>query len=165
MTYQELLTLIQDSVALDVRSATEQGGTGIVFWFHPNSTEPAYRAGKITAHGTLVGSEKAEMAWYTPNSKGELKNRIKVFSGVDITPVFLPDASGITRPNGQPLKFGEATMLEDGTMGPTSPVIVSGSLNVLGALKVNGTVGASGTFVSKDNKTVTVTNGLITSII
>lgn len=54
--------------------------------------------------------------------------------------------------------------------GPYGNLKVNGKANIVGKMNattyaVNGTDGASGTFTTADNKTVTVTNGIITSIV
>ena len=43
-------------------------------------------------------------------------------------------------------------------------VLSAGSVDAAGGFKVNGTAGISGSFTTADSKTVTVTNGIITSI-
>lgn len=54
-----------------------------------------------------------------------------------------------------------------GTSGrdPTDLLEVNGYINAVSGYKANGSAGASGSFTSADGKTVTVTNGIITSIV
>jgi hypothetical protein len=44
-------------------------------------------------------------------------------------------------------------------------VRINGSLDVTGSIKTNGTSGVSGTFTTVDGKTITVANGIVTSIV
>lgn len=52
-----------------------------------------------------------------------------------------------------------------GTATPSYKVDVVGEINSTAGYRINGTAGASGTFTTADAKTVTATNGIITSIV
>ena len=52
-----------------------------------------------------------------------------------------------------------------GISAPTEKLDVDGNINISGVYKVGGTSGVSGSFTTADSKTVTVTGGIITSIV
>jgi hypothetical protein len=52
-----------------------------------------------------------------------------------------------------------------GTTAPVYACDVTGEVNATTGYRINGTAGATGTFTTVDLKTVTVTNGIITSIV
>lgn len=69
---------------------------------------------------------------------------------------------------GETIEVNNATINLNGDVNVSGNETVAGNMAVTGgvsAMKVTPANGASGSFVSKDNKTVTVENGIITSIV
>jgi len=75
--------------------------------------------------------------------------------------IYLGDRRAGKTPNS---KF-QIRMQSDGTLTIIYTLDKDGNLNVLGGYKVGGVAGVSGSFTTVDGKTVTVTKGLITSIV
>lgn len=105
--------------------------------------------------------------------------RIKLFSaGGDANRTFIEMSEGVTSQNGSRTGYDSlndkwyVNMLTAGVATraieidrATLDISITNDLDVGGVYKTGGTSGVSGSFTSNDGKTITVTNGIVTSIV
>lgn len=86
-------------------------------------------------------------------------------SGGDEATILMSGTSTIQLTTNGTSFIGSASGFGIGNTTPGFPLDVTGDINTSGAYNVSGVPGVSGTFTTVDLKTVTVTNGIITSIV
>lgn len=99
------------------------------------------------------------------SSVGILGIRVETPNGTTLPGYIVFELTDSTGTNVERVRVTSAGRMGIGTTTPNELLEVNGKIRSNTGFNINGTDGASGSFTTVDGKTVTVTNGIITSIV